>query len=203
MGLPVEVALPLALMCSLAVEIVSTWSLFWLYLTVRFCWFFYERSSQYDLNHPSFFEAMRERERLTEDFSTFIDGDVIMEELWRAYSWPRALARCIARRVRQIREHYRILRDLVDCPDLYRRYLRRSRIRARSLAWPRRSLRQAQITLFQVAWTLLDRGDACYCRYRNVRYLWKHPAVRARYRRRLRYRKQLARSPWHLRSPWR
>ncbi len=39
MGLPVTVALPFALMCGLSVEIMSTWSLFWLYLTVRFCWF--------------------------------------------------------------------------------------------------------------------------------------------------------------------
>jgi hypothetical protein len=194
MGLPAEVAFPLAIACVLAIEVACAWLLYWLYVCARFYYFFFTRRNQYDSDNPSFFEAMRERERLFEDFAAYIDGDPLMMELWRAYCWPRTLSRHIARRVHACQAHYHALRRLVDCPHLYRRYLRRSRFRIRKLPWPQRTFYQAHLTIVRAARTLLDRGDTCYRQYRTTRYLWTHPRVHARYLRRRRYRKLLSRS---------
>ena len=81
MALPVDVALPLAIVCALAVEITGAWLLFWFLRIVRFCGFYLSRSDQYGLDHPSFFEQMREQERFFEDFDASIAFDPVMVEL--------------------------------------------------------------------------------------------------------------------------
>jgi hypothetical protein len=194
MGLPAEVAFPLAIACLLAIEIAGTWLLYWLYMCARFYHFFFSRKDQYDMDQPSFFEAMRERERFSEDFAASLDGDPIMLELWHAYRWPRTLLGRIAPWAHACQAHYHTLLFLVDRPHLYQRYLRRSRFRHRELLWRKRSVYLARVTMLRAAWTLLDRGDAWYSLYRTARYLWTHPQIRARYLRRRRARKLRSRS---------